>query len=126
MNGMFGLFAAARATQVAADAQLQASRSESKATSAKMDLRFIKDRMDKLLLVSMALWELLKDRTELTEEDLMNKVQEIDLRDGQSDGKISKTVMKCPKCNRTMSPRHKKCLYCGAAKLNASAFDPAK
>ena len=88
-------------------------------------MRFLDERVDKLVLACMAMWELLKDRTELTEEDLMAKVQEVDLRDGQADGKVSKTVAKCPKCGRTMSPRHKKCLYCGASKLKVGAFDAA-
>ncbi len=125
MNGMFGLLVAANAQQAAAEARLEASRGALKATATHLQIRYLEDRLDKLLLVNMAMWELLKDRTELTEEDLMAKVQEVDLRDGRADGKISKTVAKCPKCGRTMSPRHKKCLYCGASKLNVEAFDAA-
>ncbi len=125
MNGMFGLMVAAKAQQAAAEARLEVSRGAIKATKARHQMRDLTDRLDKLLLVNMAMWELLKDRTELTEEDLMTKVQQIDLRDGRADGKISKTVAKCPKCGRTMSPRHKKCLYCGASKLKVGAFDAA-
>ena len=125
MNAMFGLLIAANAQQAAAQARLEASRGTLKATEAHRQMRFLADRLDKLLLVNMAMWELLKDRTELTEEDLMAKVQEVDLRDGRADGKVSKTVSKCPQCGRTMSPRHKKCLYCGASKLNVEAFDAA-
>ncbi len=125
MIGMFGLLVAARAQQVAADAQSKASHGAREGTAANRRVWNLEDRLDKLLLVNMAMWELLKDRTELTEEDLLAKVQEVDLRDGRADGKISKTVAKCPKCGRTMSPRHKKCFYCGASKLNVGAFDAA-
>ena len=125
MSGMFGLMIAAKAQQAAAEARLEASRGALKASAIHLQIRYLEDRLDKLLLVNMAMWELLKDRTELTEEDLLAKVQEVDLRDGQADGKISKTVAKCPKCGRTMSPRHKKCLYCGASKLKVEAFDAA-
>ena len=47
----------------------------------------------------------------------------IDLMDGIEDGKASRTVQKCQACNRVMSPRHRKCLYCGEKKLAKSAFD---
>jgi ribosomal protein S27AE len=81
------------------------------------------ERLDKLTLITMAMWELLRDNTKFTELDLLAKVQELDLRDGKPDGKVSLTVCKCPKCSRTMSPRHKKCLYCGHAELVDSVFD---
>ena len=44
---------------------------------------YIEDRLDKLLLVTRAMWELIRDQTSLTEEDLLAKVREIDLRDGR-------------------------------------------
>lgn len=43
--------------------------------------------------------------------------------DGVQDGKATRTVARCPKCRRVMSPRHNKCLYCGAGKLISSDFD---
>ena len=83
----------------------------------------IEDRLDKLALVNMAMWSLIRQHTGLTEEDLMQRVQEIDLIDGRPDGKVTRQVMRCQSCKRVMSPRHSKCLYCGAAKLELTAFD---
>ena len=91
----------------------------------KRDVQYLEERLKKLLLVSAALWELLKERTDLTEEDLLAKVQEVDLMDGAEDGKVTRKVLKCHKCGRTMSPRHHKCLYCGAAEKDLGAFDAA-
>jgi len=85
----------------------------------------IEERVDTLVLVCTSLWELLKERTDLTEEDLMSKVQEVDLRDGTADGKITVGLQKCHKCGRTMSPKHRRCLYCGAEGLNKDAFGAA-
>ena len=85
----------------------------------------VEDRLDRLLLVCSAMWELLREKTGLTEEDLMAKVQEMDLRDGSPDGKVRKQVLKCVQCGRTMSRRHHRCLYCGAQELNPQAFDAA-
>ena len=38
---------------------------------------------------------------------------EIDLRDGQADGKMTPRPKKCPKCDAMMSPKFGRCLFCG-------------
>lgn len=83
----------------------------------------LEDRLERLSLVCMAMWSLLQDKTNLTEEDLLQRVQMLDLMDGTADGKATRTVQKCHKCGRTMSPKHRKCLYCGASETHESAFD---
>ncbi|MGB1126064.1 MAG: hypothetical protein ACPG4Q_12730 [Phycisphaeraceae bacterium] len=95
--------------------------SSSKADSS--DLRYLEDRVDRLSLICMAMWSLMQDKTSLTEEDLIERVKLIDLMDGNEDGKATRTVSKCAKCDRPMNPRHKKCIYCGHEKLITSAFD---
>ncbi len=72
------------------------------------------ERIDQLLLVSAAMWELVKEKTALTDEDLVNRVAILDAKDGNADGKMTYTPTKCPKCNRTIFPKHSRCLYCGA------------
>ncbi len=100
-----------------------AGKARRQAEAAIRNRETLEDRLDKLTIVCMAMWELLKEVSDLTEEHLLERVKQLDLRDGTADGKITKTVAKCPKCNRVMNPRHRKCLYCGAAKLNVGAFD---
>ena len=90
------------------------------------EVRQLEDRMDRLVLVNMALWSLLQEKMGLTEKDLMDRVQQVDLADGQLDGKARKPLAKCPDCDRVMSPRHKRCLYCGADRLDYSAFDSSR
>ena len=87
------------------------------------DLRYLEDRVDRLSLICMAMWSLLQDKTKLTEEDLIERVKMLDLMDGQEDGKATRTVSKCSRCDRPMNARHKKCIYCGHEKLISSAFD---
>ena len=59
-----------------------------------------------------------------SEEALMSKIQEIDLKDGVLDGKVRKgPAKKCHECNRTMNRMHNKCLYCGATKLMDTPFE---
>jgi ribosomal protein S27AE len=89
------------------------------------DARRLSDRIDRLQLVCMALWELIEEKTSLTSEELAAKVKELDLADGKADGKVSRTVKNCTKCGRAMSPRHQRCLYCGSAKLHENPFESA-
>lgn len=105
------------------EAQRAAERSVSESATALRVVQEMEDRLDKLTLVCMALWSLLQEKTGVTEEDLVEKVREIDLKDGKLDGKVRPRVAHCPSCNRKMSPRHKRCLYCGAENLSHTPFD---
>ena len=124
---LYGMLAGSYQHQAAraAEAEGAAGRARKRAGAAERNLRTAEDRLDKLTLVCMAMWELIQETTGLTEEKLLERVKQIDLRDGVADGKVTTKVAQCPKCNRIMSPRHKKCLYCGAAKLKVGAFDSA-
>ena len=118
---MFG--AAGSGSGVSASAAGDAARARSAAGSAKRDVSYLEDRLERLSLVCMAMWSLLQDKTKLSEEDLLERVKMIDLMDGVEDGKATRGAQKCHACNRVMSARHRKCLYCGAEKLAQSAFD---
>lgn len=100
-----------------------AMKSAHRAGEAKQEARWLEDRVDKLTLVCMAMWTLIQEKTDLTEEDLLDKVREIDLQDGEADGKLRKSISRCASCDRVMSPRHKRCMYCGAERLSPGAFD---
>ena len=77
----------------------------------------LRTRVDRLHLATTAMWELLCERTGLDEDDLLAKIQEIDLRDGKRDGRIdtraSASPVECPECTRTNNARRTACLYCG-------------
>ncbi len=83
----------------------------------------LEDRLERLALICMAMWSLLQSETNLTEQDLLARVKEIDLMDSVVDGKITRQVTRCGRCDRPMSSRHIKCIYCGSEHLKASAFD---
>ena len=70
--------------------------------------------------------ELLRDTMGLTDQDLVNRVQKLDLEDGVADGKVTRSgPTTCPRCQRTFSPRHRRCLYCGQEVAAATPFDRA-
>ncbi|MEM6334684.1 MAG: hypothetical protein AAF823_15230 [Planctomycetota bacterium] len=100
-----------------------AARAESAARNADSSQRLAEERLERLTLVCMAMWSLLQDKTNLTEKDLLERVALIDGMDGEADGKATRGIRKCHSCGRTMSPRHRKCLYCGAQEVVSSAFD---
>ena len=101
----------------------QAKREEARARSARAIVSELERRIDKLTLICMALWSMLSEKTEFSEEDLNKRVRKIDLMDGAEDGKLQRQVAQCPKCNRIMSQRHTRCLYCGSKRLKRTVFD---
>ena len=70
--------------------------------------------LDRLALVTEALWTLLRERAGLTDQQLVERIQEVDLSDGQLDGKVRRPPVDCPACSRKVSRRNRRCLYCGA------------
>lgn len=83
----------------------------------------VTSRLEKLTLLCRAMWTLLQERTGVTEEDLARRATEIDLLDGKADGKVSVRASMCTSCNRTVAPRHLKCIYCGTEKLVDTLFE---
>jgi hypothetical protein len=71
------------------------------------------ERLDQLLLVCTAMWQLIKEKTNLTEEDLVNRIAILDAQDGVADGKLNARPQPCPKCRRTLCVKRDRCLYCG-------------
>jgi hypothetical protein len=92
------------------------------AEQARDAARRLEDRVNRLTLINMALWSLLKERVKLTDEELSQRVQELDLSDGHLDGKVHVTVRVCPQCGRNLSQKHVRCLYCGFEPSDQDAF----
>ena len=98
-----------------------AARAESGARNAQREVKHLRSSLGKTMLICEALWELLRDKTNLTEADLHKKMYEIDMRDGVLDGKNQRQAVQCPDCGRTVSPRHPACVYCGKV-IDTSVF----
>ena len=83
----------------------------------------LRRQVEKLRLVSRALCELLIEQTNLTEDAVLNRIDEIDLRDGNLDGRMRGAPMKCPACQRTVGLNRTRCQYCGANADRRSSLD---
>lgn len=70
-------------------------------------------KIQRLELIAQALWEIVCEQFQLTDQQLEDRIKAIDLRDGQEDDSISAIPLKCPTCGRVSSSKHWKCLYCG-------------
>ena len=75
-----------------------------------------------MALASQAMWELVSERAQLTDSDIRVKMEEIDLRDGSADGKMSGTLEACPTCGQKTNSVRKSCLYCGTEMPGGNAF----
>ncbi len=74
--------------------------------------------LGRIALTNQALWEILSAKLGVTEKELVDKMHEIDLRDGVQDGRVSNLTSKrlcaCPSCRRSQNARYARCIYCGA------------
>ena len=96
---------AARAT--AQDAQREAR-------TAKSATELLQQDVERLLMITEALWILLKKERGYAESDLEQIITEIDLRDGQRDGRVAASPPRaCPSCGHTLGKKRPFCFYCG-------------
>ena len=116
---MFGYM---RPTTFNAATAQSAAEAQSAANSATLRVAALEEHIDKLTLVCAAVWELLREKTGMTEQDLAVRVAMIDARDGVADGKITHTVRPCGKCGRPVAARHRKCMYCGTEQAVEGVF----
>ena len=105
-----------------ANAQADAGRAIDGVINLKDEISFLNKRISKMSLINAALWELLRDKAGLTDEDLKGKILEIDARDGNIDGKMGSQKRSCNKCNKVLQPKHDKCLYCGHDNKSGNVF----
>ena len=78
------------------------------------ELRELQHQVERLLLISEALWRILKEKHGLDDNELVKQIMSVDLEDGALDGRKPATPPKpCPKCGRTLTRNRPRCLFCG-------------
>lgn len=107
------MFWVMRASQEAKGASSEAARAAGSAQRARNDVAELESRLDRSLLACEAMWTILRDKLGVTDVELVERINDIDLSDGKLDGKVRKEAVSCPKCSRTISRRFPKCMYCG-------------
>lgn len=107
---LFWLLHSAYAAQTAQEA----SEARSAARGATYSAKQIAEQLDRTILACEAMWSILRDKLGVSDEELVARVNELDLTDGKLDGKMRKAMaVQCATCQRTVSKRFSRCMYCG-------------
>lgn len=106
--------------------QIAASRADARADRLRrqrdIDAQYdTQERIDRLTLVCLAMWELVREHTDLTDEDLRAKVEEIDTADGRRDGFHRPAADRCG-CGAAVAAGAPRCQFCGAEAPDRSPF----
>ncbi|HEV7279479.1 MAG TPA: hypothetical protein VGN57_04630 [Pirellulaceae bacterium] len=80
----------------------------------RMQVRRLETTVERQALACQAMWELLQQHLPVGEKDLLKKMEQVDLRDGVADGRMTPQAKTCTACSRTVHAKRKNCLYCGA------------
>jgi hypothetical protein len=97
-----------------AGAERTAESAESKVDRCAKTVEDLQRHVERLSLACQAMWELLRERSDLTEADIEMKILEIDGRDGCVDGRIGIQQLDCPSCGRKTNSKRNSCVMCGA------------
>ena len=98
----------------AVDARLMDGTAAAQARKAQSDVELLKCDVERLLMVTEALWTILKEQHGYDDNELIRRVAEIDVRDGRLDGRLAKEApAQCPHCGRPLIRKRPFCMYCG-------------
>ena len=104
-------------------AQEAAAEAQNRAQTAQELFLQMEKRVNRLSLMCQAMWEMLRERAEFSEDQFAAKVLEVDLRDGRQDGKIATQITECPSCKRKTNSKRASCVICGAELPKAHSFE---
>jgi hypothetical protein len=106
---MYSIFGYCRPPHPGTDPQSGAAqRAAAKAES-------VDQRLDRVLLTMEAIWTLVRERLQLTDDQLARRIVELDESDGILDGKVRRPPKACIHCGKTIPGRFPRCIYCGDA-----------
>jgi len=89
------------------------TQAKSDARAARSHAHDLEYQVERLLMITEALWDILKEKHGYEDEELIKRVGLIDLKDGKLDGKVEKSgPQTCNNCGRKNAPHHAKCIYC--------------
>jgi hypothetical protein len=107
---MFNMF---RVPLVVETISNDAARAESRAETLEVRVRALEAHLIKAMIINETLWEIMKEKLNLTDGFLEDQVSKVDLRES--------TSKECPKCHHIIAPRHPVCIYCGQL-IDSSIF----
>jgi hypothetical protein len=106
MGYVMGERSAARAATFARSAGATAASGDTQA------MEDVNERVDRLILVVDALWSMLRE-SGWTDEQLAQRIHEIDLSDGLADGRRTPQARRCTSCDAMIEAGRSACAFCG-------------
>ncbi|HSJ70490.1 MAG TPA: hypothetical protein VLA29_02465 [Acidimicrobiia bacterium] len=91
--------------------------------ASKIELLDVHDRVDRLILVVDAIWSLLEE-SGLTDEQLRERIEQIDAADGVSDGRRTVRASECRRCGAMVPGDLPACQFCGTPPLEGDEPHP--
>ena len=113
------LFASYVQGEVAGVSALQAN-ADQRLTGTAERLAALEHRYERMHLVTVALWALLKEHTGLTDGDLKRFLHDVEAAESKSRG--ASGVMPCERCSRILRKTATRCTWCGAPVTTGNAF----
>lgn len=104
--------------------QSDIARTRYQAGNARTDVEALERDHERLKLLTLSLWALLKKRTGLTDDDLAQMIEQVDLSDGKRDGRVDSpsTMQACPACNHQVPGSAVTCPYCGQQQQRSELY----
>lgn len=96
-----------------------ASSVASRSGASANDIMDLNDRVDRLLLVVDAMWSLLEDAG-YADEQLVERIEELDRSDGAADGRRRPEATTCVSCEAKVPGGLPACQFCGTPVAGAS------
>ncbi len=90
---------------------------------SKTELLDIHDRVDRLILVIDAIWSLLEE-SGLTDDQLRERIEQIDAADGVPDGRRTVRASECRRCGAMVPGDAPACQFCGTPRLEGEEPHP--
>lgn len=84
----------------------------------------LNDKVDRLMLLCQAMFELMQQTTGVTEAQLQAKLAEIHQREGLAGGLMTPKGKPCPRCGAIMPPQFGGCQFCGYRDVPSLAGSP--
>jgi len=95
-------------------AEMTAMSAQQTARNAENATDVLKFDVERLLLITEALWTFIKQQHGYKDEDLAKLIAEIDMRDGKLNGRVTPSEPRtCPSCGRVLGKHRPNCIYCG-------------
>lgn len=81
----------------------------------------VNDRLDRLVIVTEAMWSLLAE-SGYTGEQLEERILAMDSADGVADGRVYRQKLRCPNCDSVVLEGFGRCQICGTEVGGESPF----